>query len=243
MFLGHFGVALAAKRAAPRASLGWLQFGAQFLDELWPILVLAGVESVRVVPGLMAANPLDFESYPWSHSLLMAVVWSVLLGALYASWRKYRRGGVVVGLLVLSHWLLDLPMHRPDLPLWPGGASPKVGLGLWSSLPASVVVEVALFVAGIVLYERATRSVDRIGRWGFYAMIAVVGVIYLAGIWSPPPADGRAVAMGALGLWLFVPWAWWVDRHRVFAVGEAGYAHLVPRRGDASAELTRSRSS
>ena len=240
MLLGHFGVALAAKRAAPRASLGWLQFGAQFLDELWPILVLAGVESVRVVPGLMAANPLDFESYPWSHSLLMAIVWSVLVGALYASWRKYRQGGIVVGLLVLSHWLLDLPMHRPDLPLWPGASSPKVGLGLWNSLPASVVVEVALFVFGVVVYERATRSVDRIGRWGFYAMIAVIGVIYLVGVWSPPPADGRAVAMGALGLWLFVPWAWWVDRHRVFAVGEAGYRHVPARERAAAAPLSRS---
>ena len=239
MLLGHFGVALAAKRAAPRASLGWLQFAAEFLDELWPILVLAGVETVRVVPGLMAANPLDFVSYPWSHSLAMVVVWSVLLGALYAGWRKYRRGGVVVGLLVLSHWVLDLPMHRPDLPLWPG-ASPKFGLGLWSSLPLSVLVELALFFGGVVLYERATRSVDRIGRWGFYAMVAVIGVIYLAGVRSPPPADARGVAIGALGLWLFVPWAWWVDRHRVFAVGAAGYAHVVAPMSTATKPLSRS---
>lgn len=242
MLLGHFGVALAAKRAAPRASLGWLQLAAQFLDELWPILVLSGVETVRVVPGLMAASPLDFVSYPWSHSLLMAIVWSVLLGALYASWRKYRRGGIVVGVLVLSHWILDLPMHRPDLPLWPGASSPRVGLGLWNSLLLSILVEVALFVAGVVLYERSTRAIDRIGRWGLYAMVATISLVYIGGIWSPPPADGRAVAAGALGLWLFVPWAWWVDRHRVFAVGEAGYAHIVVRPVKADDAVTRSRS-
>src|SRR5688572_12493051 len=120
MLLGHYGVAFAAKSAAPRASLGTLNLAAQFLDELWPIFVLLGLEQVRVSPGLMAANPLDFVHYPITHSLVGAIGWSVLLGLIYHAMRRNRRGAVVVGLLVLSHWLLDLPMHRPDLPLWPG---------------------------------------------------------------------------------------------------------------------------
>jgi len=117
MFLGHSGIALAAKRAAPRTSLGALTFAAQWLDELWPILLLAGVEQVRIVPGLLAASPLDFVHYPWSHSLLMAAVWAIVIGAIYRVARRDSRGALVVGALVLSHWLLDLPMHRPDLPL------------------------------------------------------------------------------------------------------------------------------
>ncbi|MDQ3998309.1 MAG: metal-dependent hydrolase, partial [Gemmatimonadota bacterium] len=120
MLLGHYGIALAAKRAAPRTSLGTLNLAAQLLDELWPIFVLMGLETVRVAPGLMAANPLDFVHYPITHSLVGALGWSVLLGVVYLAMTRYRRGAVVVGLLVLSHWFLDLPMHRADLPLWPG---------------------------------------------------------------------------------------------------------------------------
>jgi membrane-bound metal-dependent hydrolase YbcI (DUF457 family) len=145
MLLGHYGVAFAATRAAPRTSLGTFNFAAELLDEVWPILVLLGVEQVRVVPGLMAANPLDFAFYPYSHSLVGAIAWSVLLGGLYYAMRRYRRGAAVVGLLVLSHWFLDLPMHRPDLPLWPG-SDVKFGLGAWRSIPLTIVIELAVFV-------------------------------------------------------------------------------------------------
>src|SRR5437660_8192541 len=112
MFLGHYGVAFAAKRAAPRTSLGALVFAGEFLDELWPILLLLGVERVRIVPGLMVASPLEFVYYPYSHSLLMAIVWAALIGAIYFAFRKYGRGALVLGALVISHWLLDLPMHQ-----------------------------------------------------------------------------------------------------------------------------------
>ena len=117
MFLGHYGVAFAAKRAAPRTSLGTLAFATQFLDELWPILLLMGLEQVRIVPGLMAANSLDFVSYPISHSLVAAIGWAILIGLVYFVIRRYGRGAWVVAALVASHWLLDAPMHRPDLPL------------------------------------------------------------------------------------------------------------------------------
>jgi membrane-bound metal-dependent hydrolase YbcI (DUF457 family) len=217
MLLGHYGVAFAAKRAAPRTSLGMLNFAAELLDELWPIFVLMGLETVRVVPGLTAANPLDFVYYPYSHSLVAAIGWSVLLGLLYYATRRCRRGALVAGLLVLSHWFLDLPMHRPDLPLWPG-SDVRVGLGAWRSIPLTIAIELVVFVGGLVVYLRTTRAIDRIGRWGLGAMVAVLLGIFFGGFTGALPPNGQAVAMGALGLWLFVPWGWWVDRHREVVV-------------------------
>jgi len=215
MFLGHYGVAFAAKRVTPRTSLGALTFAAQFLDELWPILLLLGVEQVRIVPGLMAANPLDFVYYPYTHSLLMAVVWGILVGGAYFLLRHYGRGASIVGALVVSHWFLDLPMHRADLPLWPGASSPKVGWGIWNSIPATYVIEFAIYAIGIALYLRATRARDRIGSWGLWAYILVLAILYIMSNGSPPPSE-RALAWSALGIWLFVPWAWWVDKHREY---------------------------
>lgn len=214
MFLGHYGVAFAAKRAAPRASLGALTFAAQFLDELWPILLLLGVEHVKIVPNLMAASPLDFTDYPVSHSLLMAIVWGLLICGAYYLLRRYGRGAWVMGVLVVSHWFLDLPMHRADLPLWPGASSPKVGWGLWNSLPATFVIELAIYALGVTIYLRATRARDRIGRWGLWVYIMVLAILFVTSNGSPPPSE-RALAWTALGVWLFVPWAWWVDRHRM----------------------------
>ena len=212
MFLGHYGIAFAARRLAPRASLGTTIFAAQFLDELWPVLLLLGVEQVRIVPGLMAASDLDFVSYPISHSLLTTVLWSLLIGGLHYAGRRDARTSAVVGATVASHWFLDLPMHRPDLPLWPGGAAPRVGLGLWNSVPATAVIEGSLLAIGVVLYVRSTRPRDGIGRWGLWGMIAFL-VASFAGSGTPPPSE-KAVAWVTLALWLMVPWGWWVDRHR-----------------------------
>jgi membrane-bound metal-dependent hydrolase YbcI (DUF457 family) len=216
MFLGHYGVAFAARRLAPRASLGTFVLGAQFLDELWPVLLLAGLEHVRIVPGLMAASSFDFVHYPISHSLLTAAGWALLVGGIYYAGRRYGRGAWIVGVAVLSHWLLDLPMHRPDLPLWPG-SSTKVGLELWNSVPATIAIEFVLFALGLAFYVRATRARDRVGSWGLWAMVAVLVLFFLGGIFGSPPPSERALAIGALGLWLFVPWGYWVDRHRVSA--------------------------
>jgi hypothetical protein len=215
MFLGHYGVAFAGKRVTPRTSLGALTFAAQFLDELWPILLLLGVEQVRIVPGLMAANPLDFVYYPYSHSLLMAVVWGILVGGVYFLLRRYGRGALIMGALVVSHWFLDLPMHRADLPLWPGASSPKVGWGLWNSIPATYVIEFAIYAIGIAIYLRATRARDRVGSWGLWVYILVLAILYVMSNGSPPPSE-RVLAWTALGIWLFVPWAWWVDKHREY---------------------------
>lgn len=215
MFLGHYGIAFAAKRAAPRTSLGAFTFAAQFLDELWPILLLLGVEQVKIVPHLMAANPLDFTYYPFSHSLLMAIVYGILIGGAYYLLRRDRRGAWVMAALVVSHWFLDLPMHQADLPLWPGASSPKVGLGLWAFALPTRVIELTIFAVGVSLYFRATRSLDRIGRWGLWIYVAVLAILFQASGGSPPPSVG-ALAWTALGVWLFVPWAWWIDKHREY---------------------------
>ena len=213
MFLGHYGVALAAKRAAPSASLGALTFAAQFLDELWPILLLIGLEQVKIVPGLMAASPLDFVYYPISHSLVMAITWGILVGASYFALVRYAPGAWMMAVLVVSHWFLDLPMHRPDLPLF-GANGSKVGWGLWNSVPATLAIEFGLFAVGVAIYLRGTRALDRVGSWGLWAYIVVLAVVYIASSSAPPPNE-RALAWSALGIWLFVPWAHWVDTHRM----------------------------
>lgn len=222
MLLGHYGAAFGARRLAPRTSLGTLTFAAQWLDELWPILLVAGVEHVRVVPGLMAANPLDFAYYPFSHSLLAAIVWALLIALGYRAVRRDARAALVVGALVLSHWLLDLPMHRPDLALWPG--SVKVGLGAWRSIPLTILLDGGVFVAGLALYLTGTRARDAIGRWALWAMVAVLVAIFASGFFGPPPPNEKTIGFAGLALWLFIPWGWWIDRHRVSTTGESMHA-------------------
>lgn len=212
MFLGHFGLAFGASRWAGGISLGVLVLASQWVDLVWPLLVLAGVERVAVQPGVTAFSPLAFTHYPWTHSLLMGVVWGVLVGGGYYLWRRRPRDALLVGALVPSHWLLDLVVHRPDLPLWPGG--PTVGLGLWNSVAGTLAVEFLLLAAGVGLYLSATTARDRVGSWGTYGLVALLVAAFLGSSFAPPPGTGAAVATGALGLWLAVPLAHWVDGHR-----------------------------
>src|SRR5262249_10756160 len=142
-------------------SLGTLVLAAQLPDGVWPILLLLGWEQVAIEPGITAVTPLDFVSYPYSHSLVAAVLWAGLLAGGYYALRRNRKGALWLGPLVRSHWVLDLVSHRPAMPLWPDG--PRVGLGLWNSLPATLAVEFALFGAGAWIYASATRARD---RWG-----------------------------------------------------------------------------
>lgn len=211
MFLGHFALAMAAKKVAPRASLGILVLSAQFTDCLWPVLLLLGTEQVRIAPGTTRVAPLDFVSYPISHSLLMQLVWGLLLGTTYFFWRTDSRVAAMVGALLPTHWLLDYLSHRPDMPLYPGG--PKVGLGMWNSLALTLVVEFGLFAAGVILYLKATRSK---GGWnlGFRSFAAFLAVMYPVSVFGPPPPNIRVLALSALALWLTIPWAAWADRQR-----------------------------
>ena len=213
MFVGHFGIGFGATAVAPRVSLGTLFFAAQFVDLLWPTLLLLGVERVAIQPGVTAVTPLDFLYYPISHSLLAVVCWAFVLGAVYYVTRRYRRGAVVVGLAVLSHWLLDALTHRPDLPLYPGGDW-RIGLGLWSSVAATLAVELFLFAVGIWLYLRTTRALDRAGTVGLWSLVIFLILIYAGNIFGDPPPSVGALAWVAQAQWLLVLWGYWVDRHR-----------------------------
>lgn len=213
MFVGHFAVALAAKRLAPRTSLGTLFLAAQFVDLLWPTLLLLGVERVRIEPGITAVTPLDFVHYPVSHSLLAVLGWAALLAVLHFAFRRRGRDAVVLGLAVVSHWLLDVLVHRPDLPLYPGD-SPLLGIGLWQSVPGTLAVELALFFGAAWVYLRSTRAVDATGRWAALGLVSFLLILYVANVFGPPPPDVDAIAWAGHAQWLLVAWAYWVDAHR-----------------------------
>jgi hypothetical protein len=214
MFLGHFAVGLAAKRAAPGLSLGLLFGAAQLADLVWPNLVLAGAEQLEVAPGATAVNPLRFVSYPWSHSLVALVAWGVLLGVLVALLRRGRRiEALTVGALVVSHWVLDVASHTPDMPLTLRGET-RLGLGLWRSVPWTLAVELLLLAAGSWIYLRSTRARDRIGSIGLLVLLGLLLAIYLGSLFGPPPQSADAVAWSAQAMWLLVLFGWWVDRHR-----------------------------
>jgi len=221
MFIGHFAVGLAAKKASPKTSLGTLFLASQFLDLLWPVLLILGIEHVRIAPGNTAVTPLDFYDYPISHSLATVLGWSVALGGIYLGIRRNLRGAVVVGACVLSHWLLDAVVHRPDLPLFPGG-SVLIGLGLWRSVGATVAVEAGMFVLGVWIYLRSTAARDRTGRFALAGLIGFLAVGYLASILAPPPPSVQALQWGSLTLWGLVPWGYWIDRHRQVLSGGHG---------------------
>ena len=211
MFVGHLAVAMAAKRTAPEVNLGWFMAGVTALDLIWPIFVLAGLEHVRIVPGATAFTPLVFDSYPWSHSLVMAVAWGVVL-AVIGRWRTAVPVSGLLVALVVSHWVLDFASHAPDMPLWPGASSPKFGLGLWNSIPLTLIVEGAIWVIGIALYLRVPgrRTVGAaIALWSF---IAVCTLMWASGPWGPVPPSERALGWFGLIGWLIVPWAAAADR-------------------------------
>jgi hypothetical protein len=213
LFIGHFATAYAAKRLAPRASLGTLFAAAQLPDLVWPCLVLAGVETATIAPGDTAFTPLRFDSYPLSHSLLTVAAWGAAFGALHF-WRKHRpKDALVLAGLAVSHWVLDFASHRPDMPLWPGG--PRLGLGLWNSVPATILVELLMLAGGLWLALSATRARDRFGRWGFAGLAVLLLLIYAGNVAGPPPPSIEAVGWaGAIGGLLFWALAAWVDRHR-----------------------------
>lgn len=213
MFLGHFAAGFAAKSIAPRVSLGWLFLAAQFIDLLWPSLLLLGLERVSIVPGITTVTPLLFEHYPISHSLLTVLLWAVLVGGGYFLLRRERTGALVLGALVVSHWLLDLVVHRPDLPLIPGSAV-MVGLHAWSSLPLTLVLEGGLFALGVWLYCRVTAPRDAVGRWGLVALVAFLLLIYVGNLFGAPPPNVAAIGWLGQAQWLLVLWGYWVDRHR-----------------------------
>ena len=214
MFLGHFAVAFAVKPATPTVSLGTMFVACELVDVLWPIFVLLGIETVAVAPQATAFTPLEFLSYPWTHSLLMDVAWAAFLAVLYFLVRHDRRAAIIIGAVVLSHWFLDALVHKPDLPLWPGGET-RIGLGLWNSVGGTLIVEIAMFVLGLALYVSCTRPTDRIGRFGFWGLVALLAASYAGAVFGPPPPSVQAMAWVSLaGAAVTGVLGYWVDAHR-----------------------------
>ena len=213
MFIGHYALGLAAKRSAPRTSLGTLFVAPTLADLLWPVFLLLGWEHAHVVPGPNPFLTLWLDDYPISHSLFTLIVWGALFGYLYQRKSGDRRAALIVAALVVSHWVLDFITHRPDEPIYPGG--PELGLGLWNYVTATVVVETAMLLVGVIIYLRTTRGRDAIGRWGFWGLIVLLAGGYYASLLTPAPTDMKALAIGGILFgWVYVVFAWWVDRHR-----------------------------
>ncbi len=213
MFIGHFAVGFAAKKFAPKTSLGTLFLSAQFLDLLWPILLIFNFEHVRIEPGNTVLTPLDFYDYPWSHSLLMVLVWAFLFGLTYYRFKKYLRGALAVVVGVLSHWVLDLFVHRPDLPIYPFGEQ-KYGFGLWDTPVVAIALELVIFIISVWFYVGATDPKDRSGKYGMIFLIALLVAIWAGNFMGPPPPNTTALAIVGNAQWLFVLMGYWVDRHR-----------------------------
>ena len=214
MFIGHFGVALMAKPIAPKTSLGTLMLAFSLPDLLGFIFLIVGIEHFSIQPGITAANPLNLYDIPLSHSLAMDVIWGALLAAAYFFVRRYPLGAWVVFLAVLSHWLLDFVSHRPDISLAPG-VNIYVGLGLYDSIRATLIVEGLLWLLGIGVYVYSTYSETRTGIYAFWGMVALLTVLWSSGIAGPPPPNAATVEIANVIIFSsVVAWAYWVDRSR-----------------------------
>ncbi len=212
MFVGHYAVGLAAKRFAPRTSLGILIAAPILLDLIWPVFVLAGWEHVAIVANPNPFLRMQFDSYPISHGLVAVIGWATLFASIYFGFARYLAGAITVWIGVISHWLLDYVVHQSDLPLYAGGR--LVGLGLWNKRGITIAVELALLAAGVVIYLLQTKAKDRLGSYGFVAFLVVLVALYGTVAFGPPPPSIKKMAIAALSSLLFIPFAWWFDRHR-----------------------------
>jgi hypothetical protein len=216
MFIGHYGPSFAVKAANKSIPLWILFLAVQMLDVFWSIFVLLGIEKVRIVPGITAVNPLDLYYMPYTHGLITATLWSVLAATAYHAFRRadgWPAAGFV-GAAVYSHWILDLLVHRPDLPLYDDHF--KVGLGLWNYPVLATALEIVFLFGGMYLYSRSTRSVGRGGRYGMVIFGFVMLALQASVFFGPPPPSDRAAAVTALGSYFaFAAVAYWLERKRV----------------------------
>ncbi|MDE3213555.1 MAG: hypothetical protein KGM98_10005 [Bacteroidota bacterium] len=213
MFIGHFGVGLGAKKAAPKISLGTLFLAAQFLDLLWPLFILLGWEHVSIQPGITKMTPLNFTDYPYSHSLLFACLWGLVIGGIYYLIKRNKKGAVVLAICVLSHWVLDLIVHRPDLPLYPGGST-YLGWGLWNYPVIEVIVEGSIFILGIIFYLKNTSAKNKIGIYAFWILIILLALFYVSNLSGNPPASVNQIAWMGMSQWIIIFWGYWIDANR-----------------------------
>ncbi len=211
MFIGHFGAGLAAKSLNKKLSLGTLILAAQFIDLLWPILVLLKLEKVAIEPGNTLFTPLNFISYPWSHSLFVVLIWAVLFGVVYYFIKKDIKGSLILGALVLSHWILDLFTHRSDLQIFPW-LDFKVGFGLWNSVLLTIIIEGLIFAAGIYFFHLQRETQNAKYNIRFWSLIIFLSIVYLMNVFGPPPPSETELAYTGLAMWIFVAWGFWIDK-------------------------------
>lgn len=215
MFVGHYGPAFALKSAHKPIPLWVLFIAVQWLDICWTVLVLAGVEKLRIVPGFTEASAFDLYYFPYSHGLIGAAVLSALLGAIVAAIMRAERGRVflVIAAAVFSHWLLDLLVHVPDLPLYDDSA--KVGLGLWRHLWIALPLELLALVLGAWFYARSVPARRARGDLWLWAFVVLMVALHLIGTFGPVPTSTASAAQGGLGAYLvLVLLAGLVDRAR-----------------------------
>jgi hypothetical protein len=211
MFIGHFGVGFAAKSVDKKISLGTLFLASQFIDLLWPILLLLGLESVKIEPGNTAVTPLNFISYPISHSMIGVIFWGILFGVIYYVIKKNLRGSILLGVLVFSHWLLDLLTHRPDLQLFPW-SDYKVGFSLWNSFTGTLILEGLIFVLGVFVFYTVSKVQSKSKQILFWSLVIFLAAVYVMNLVGPPPPSEEPIAIVGLSQWLLVAWAYWIDR-------------------------------
>jgi len=213
MFIAHFGVGFAGKKFSKSASLGTYFMAAQWVDLIWPILVLLGIEKVEIEPGISSVTPLDFTYYPFTHSLAGVLIWAILFGTIYYYIKQNSKVSIILGLLVLSHWFLDLLVHIPDLPIFPG-LELKVGLGLWNSLVTTLIIEGLVFIVGLYLYLSSTKAKNKTGTFALWGLVVFLGAIYISNLFGPPPPSAEAIGIVGNAQWLIVLWGYWIDRNR-----------------------------
>jgi membrane-bound metal-dependent hydrolase YbcI (DUF457 family) len=209
MLFGHYSAAFLAKAVEPRLPLWSLAIAVQFVDVLWAVCVLLGIEHLRIDPAL-ASNPLDLYDMPYTHSLVGALAWAALAAAAAFAWRREWLASLVVGGAVASHWLADWLVHRPDLLLWSGSA--KHGLALWNHPLAALALELGLLVASAAVWLRTRRVAGDVRRRAmrFVAVLATAQILLTL---VPPPFGPMGIVSLALVLFAAVAWgAWRVER-------------------------------
>ncbi|MEO6550151.1 MAG: metal-dependent hydrolase [Ferruginibacter sp.] len=215
MFIGHFGLSFAAKKVAPKVSLAVLFIATQFVDILWPFLLVFGIEKVAVKPGYTKMNAFEFLHYPYTHSLFMGLVWGAIVGGIYWLLKRDNRSALVIGFCVLSHWLLDLVVHVADLPLSPFGEY-KVGFGLWNHVAATLIVETAIFLGGVIIYASVTKAKNKAGKWGLWTLVILLLLITISNTFGPTPPGSVKILFYSFVIMMaiIVSLSYWVDKNR-----------------------------
>lgn len=220
MFIGHYGVGFAAKKITfhnikpvKKPSLGTFFLASLYLDILWPVFILFNIEKVTIEPTGKAFQTVHFIYFPFSHSLIAAIVWALLFGLSYYAFRKDIKYSIVLAIVVLSHWILDLVSHSPDLQLIPGN-NIRVGLGLWNSLTFTIIIEGLIFLIGVYFYFISTKAKNKRGHFLFWALLIFLSLTYVMDIIGPPPPSVKAITVSGFSEWLLIAWGYWIDRNR-----------------------------